>query len=154
MTEQSILESKAYHYAQRVAESAHRNEKVTYVPAENEALLAAIVRILEENFFTSIRAEAQIGSALRQFAGMDHSFTTPLQTRHTPDLSGVFDCEDTPQGWVEALQITSRRLGATTTLIVAARYAVEEFLEYYRQTTMDARVVIVGDAPSGQSQDD
>lgn len=154
MADETNLENLAYYYAQSVAESNQHESNIAYIPAGNEALLAAIVRILEENSFKCIRAEGQIGAALRQFAGQDHSFITPAQTRHTPDLSEVLSMEDTPADWVEALGIMSRKLGPTTTLMVEAQWADEQFLECYKQTTMDTRLIILGEAPADKAGED
>ena len=151
MADETNLKNLSYYYAQSVAESNQHESNIAYIPAGNDALLAAIVRILEENSFKCIRAEGQIGAALRQFAGLDHSFTTPIQTLHTPDLSAVLNTEDAPAGWVQALQIISRTLGPTATLIVEAQWADEQFLECYKQTTMDTRLVILGEAPADES---
>lgn len=142
MTDSVEFTPGGYCLAERIANN--RQDHITIVNEAEMQLLPEVMALLEQHNFKCVQVVHSIADSLRHFVEQENALALPSCQRQI-DWSN-FNVGDTAEGCFNAVKALVAAYPKTIALIVNAHMTECFFLDLFRKSRLDARIVVLGGA--------
>lgn len=143
MTDSVEFTPGGYCLAERIANN--RQDHITIVNEAEVQLLPEVMALLEQHNFKCVQVVNSIADSLRQFVEQESALTLSGGQLRQIDWSD-FSVGDTAEGCFNAVKSLVAAYPKTIALIVDAHMTECFFLDLFRKSRLDARIVVLGGA--------